>query len=224
MAFAGTAFLDIIVETDEPEGLLRVDTMRKVRELQEFFEALPHVRKTVSIVDYVSQLHGALDDLPETEIAARHLPATDDLLAETFIRLDSDEDDVDQRRMAKSIAFGAGYGPSDWPPAAAFRVPSLSVPAAAPKIVARVFSKMPVLAPVSVSVTVSVSPFELVTVTETVSATPGSVSRSASVTDRSRASPGIADAVIVTTPLTPPTMVPLSVTVAVPPVEVRASS
>ena len=82
--FAGTAFLDVIVETDETEGLLRVDTMRKVRELQDFFEALPHVRKTVSIVDYVSQLHGALDGLPSAEIAARRLPATDDLLAETL--------------------------------------------------------------------------------------------------------------------------------------------
>jgi predicted RND superfamily exporter protein len=82
--FAGTAFLDVIVETDEPEGLLRVDTMRKMRELQAFFEALPHVRKTVSIVDYVSQLHGALDDLPEAEIAARRLPASDKLLAETL--------------------------------------------------------------------------------------------------------------------------------------------
>lgn len=82
--FAGTAFLDVIVESDEPEGLLRADTMRKVRELQEFFEGLPHVRKTVSIVDYVSQLHGALDDLPAADIAARQLPATDDLLAETL--------------------------------------------------------------------------------------------------------------------------------------------
>jgi GNAT superfamily N-acetyltransferase len=31
-----------------------------------------------------------------------------------------DEDDVDKRRMAKGIAFGAHYGPSDWPPAATF--------------------------------------------------------------------------------------------------------
>ena len=72
--FAGTAFLDVIIEADEPQGLLRVETMHKVRELQEFFDALPHVRKTVSIVDYLGQLHGALDDLPNTDIAARTLP------------------------------------------------------------------------------------------------------------------------------------------------------
>jgi len=82
--FAGTAFLDVIVEADEAGGLLEVETMQKIRELQEFFEGLPHVRKTVSIVDYVSRLHGALEDLPETEIAGRSLPDSDALLAETL--------------------------------------------------------------------------------------------------------------------------------------------
>ena len=33
----------------------------------------------------------------------------------------AEEDDVDKRRIAKSIAFGGGYAPSDWDPAAAFR-------------------------------------------------------------------------------------------------------
>ncbi|MFC2146194.1 GNAT family N-acetyltransferase [Acidobacteriota bacterium] len=32
-----------------------------------------------------------------------------------------DEDDVDRRRTAKSIAFGSNYGPSHWPPASAFK-------------------------------------------------------------------------------------------------------
>jgi len=82
--FAGTAFLDVIVETDAAEGLLRIDNMRKVRDLQTFFEGLPHVRKTVSIVDYVSQLHGAIEGLPEAEIAARSLPNSDAALAETL--------------------------------------------------------------------------------------------------------------------------------------------
>ena len=80
------------------------------------------------------------------------------------------------------------------------------------------------MAPVSVRVTSSVSPLELATVIAIVSATPGSVSRSASITERSRASPGTADAVIVTTPVMPPTMLPVSVIVAVPPVDVSASS
>lgn len=32
-----------------------------------------------------------------------------------------EEDDPDKRSRAKAIAFGAGYGPSDWAPASAFR-------------------------------------------------------------------------------------------------------
>jgi predicted N-acetyltransferase YhbS len=32
-----------------------------------------------------------------------------------------DEDDVDKRRMAKAIAFGANYAPSNWAPAAVFK-------------------------------------------------------------------------------------------------------
>ena len=32
----------------------------------------------------------------------------------------ADEDDVDKRRIAKSVAFGGGYAPSDWGPASAY--------------------------------------------------------------------------------------------------------
>jgi len=96
--FAGTAFLDVIVETDAPEGLLQVDNMRKVRDLQSFFEGLPHVRKTVSIVDYVSQLHGAIEELPDEEIAARSLPNSDAALAEALFvyELSGDPTDLDE--------------------------------------------------------------------------------------------------------------------------------
>lgn len=93
--FAGTAFLDVIVETDEPEGLLRVDKMSKVRDLQLFFEGLPHVRKTVSIVDYLSQLHGAIEELPEDEINARSLPGSDAELAETLFVYEISGDPTD---------------------------------------------------------------------------------------------------------------------------------
>lgn len=96
--FAGTAFLDVIIETDEAEGLLRIGAMHKVRDLQLFFESLPHVRKTVSIVDYVSQLHGAIEALPDTELAARRLPATDAALAETLFvyEISGDPTDLDE--------------------------------------------------------------------------------------------------------------------------------
>ena len=96
--FAGTAFLDVIVETEAAGGLLEVRTMRKVRELQEFFEGLPHVRKTVSIVDYLSQLHGALEGLPDSYVGERQLPGTDALLAETLYvyEIGGDPADLDE--------------------------------------------------------------------------------------------------------------------------------
>lgn len=93
--FAGTAFLDVIVETDEPEGLLSIDTMHKVRDLQLYFENLPHVRKTVSIVDYVSQLHGAIENLPAADVSSRRLPETDAALAETLFVYEISGDPAD---------------------------------------------------------------------------------------------------------------------------------
>lgn len=93
--FAGTAFLDIIVETDKPQGLLQVENMRKVRDLQVYFESLPHVRKTVSIVDYVSQLHGAIEGLTKVEIDERRLPNSDAALSETLFVYEISGDPTD---------------------------------------------------------------------------------------------------------------------------------
>ncbi len=73
--FSGTAFLDVVIEADEPEGLLRADRMQRIRELQEFFETLPHVQKTVSIVDYLAALDRALVGTADSEL--RQLPASD---------------------------------------------------------------------------------------------------------------------------------------------------
>ncbi len=82
--FAGTAFLDVLVETDQPDGLLDLEVMTQVRELQQYFETLPHVQKTVSIVDYISHLHGAVQELPEASLQARILPDSSEALAETL--------------------------------------------------------------------------------------------------------------------------------------------
>ena len=56
------------------------------------------------------QLVYEIDDVPEPQ------------LPEGFrIKSVADEDDVDKRRSAKAIAFGANYAPSDWAPAEVFR-------------------------------------------------------------------------------------------------------
>lgn len=76
--FAGTAFLDVIVEADEPEGLLTGEAMERILALQTHFESLPHVQKTVSIADYIGLLHGAV----EATGTARVLPAGDDAVGQ----------------------------------------------------------------------------------------------------------------------------------------------
>lgn len=76
--FAGTAFLDVIVEADEAEGLLSAAAMEKILALQQRFESLPRVQKTVSIADYIGLLHGAI----EGDGGSRGLPATDDAIAQ----------------------------------------------------------------------------------------------------------------------------------------------
>ena len=93
--FSGTAFLDIIVETTTPEGLLTLDAMQKLHSLQSYFESLPHVRKTVSIVDVVSHLHGALEGLPADRLAERPLPNTDTLVSEALLLYEITGDPAD---------------------------------------------------------------------------------------------------------------------------------
>lgn len=82
--FAGTAFLNIMVETDEVDGLLDVERMRKIIALQEFVERQPFVQKTVAITDYISQLHKAIEELPPGT-SQRLLPGSDDAIAQYLL-------------------------------------------------------------------------------------------------------------------------------------------
>jgi len=115
--FAGTAFLDVIVEADEPDGILRLAAMEKVRALQNFMEQQPFVTKTVSIVDYLSQLHGAIENLPASDIAARALPDSDAGIAETFFVYEvsgdptdfEEEIDADNQRVLVRGVLDAHY-------------------------------------------------------------------------------------------------------------------
>jgi hypothetical protein len=80
----------------------------------------------------------------------------------------------------------------------------LSAPAAVPKTVASVPWNEPVEGPVSVRFSVSISPVtSLTTEIWTLSAAPGSVSRSASSTVMVSVSPGIAGSVALTVPSVP---------------------
>jgi len=93
--FAGSAFLDVIVQTDEAEGLLDARRMRKIAELQAFFENLPHVQKTVAITDYLSLLHAAIEELPPEATARRELPKSDDAIAQYLLLYEASGDPTD---------------------------------------------------------------------------------------------------------------------------------
>lgn len=65
-------------------------------------------RKLPSTMPY---LEYALDEIPEPQ-----LPEGFEIMSVY------EEDDVEKRRRAKSMAFGSDYGPSAWPPASAFKI------------------------------------------------------------------------------------------------------
>ena len=93
--FAGSAFLDIVVRTDEVEGLLDARRMAKIAELQRFFEGLPHVQKTVAITDYLTLLHAAIEELPPEAVTGRTLPDSDDAIAQYLLVYEASGDPTD---------------------------------------------------------------------------------------------------------------------------------
>jgi predicted RND superfamily exporter protein len=93
--FAGSAFLDVIVQADEPEGLLDARRMQKIVDLQAYFEQLPHVQKTVGITDYLTLLHAAIEELPDAAVEARELPRSDDAIAQYLLVYEASGDPTD---------------------------------------------------------------------------------------------------------------------------------
>jgi predicted RND superfamily exporter protein len=93
--FAGSGFLDVVIETDSPEGLLDARRMEKIVAMQRYFESLPHVGKTVSIADYLAQLHVALEEMPTAAAGDRPLPKGDAAVAQYLLVYESSGDPTD---------------------------------------------------------------------------------------------------------------------------------
>lgn len=92
-AFSGTAFFDVMVEARSSEGLLDSASMQKLAALQGYFETLPEVAQTASIVDYLSLMHAALTEQPAT--AERSLPSQDDAVAQYLLVYEASGDPTD---------------------------------------------------------------------------------------------------------------------------------
>ncbi|MEM1434745.1 MAG: outer membrane lipoprotein-sorting protein [Pseudomonadota bacterium] len=91
--FAGTAFLDTVVSTDAPDGLLNAAYVQKIADLQAFLEGLPHVSKTISIADYLSLLHRAVEG--EGVGPGRPLPDSDAAIAQYLMVYEASGDPSD---------------------------------------------------------------------------------------------------------------------------------
>lgn len=98
-AFAGTAFLDVLVEAHAPGGLLNTSAMVRLAKLQAFIDGQANVRISVSIVDYLSLLHQALtDDVPARDGLSppvRPLPDEDDAVAQYLLVYEASGDPTD---------------------------------------------------------------------------------------------------------------------------------
>lgn len=92
-AFSGTAFLDVIVESVAPDGLLTTRSMQRIAELQAHFESLPWVAQTASIADYLSLMHAALNEQPAAP--ERTLPHQDDAVAQYLLVYEASGDPTD---------------------------------------------------------------------------------------------------------------------------------
>ena len=68
---AGLNFLDVVVTTPEPEGLLTPDAMQSIAELAQQLKDHPLVAKVTGITDYMSLMHSALTDAPAGTLPTR---------------------------------------------------------------------------------------------------------------------------------------------------------
>lgn len=91
----GTNTLDIVVETPVIEGIFQPDNLRKIEDLQQFAEALPHVTGSTSIVDYFKQMNRAMNGGGDR---AHVLPDSSDLAAQYFLlySMSSDPSDFEE--------------------------------------------------------------------------------------------------------------------------------
>jgi predicted RND superfamily exporter protein len=78
----GTNYFDVLVKTEEPEGLFDIERLRKIEAMQQFLEKQPHVKATTSVVDILKQLNYAIKG---GNTSAYQLPDSDDLIAQYLL-------------------------------------------------------------------------------------------------------------------------------------------
>lgn len=90
--FNGTTNLDIIIETEQNEGLFEPENLRKIEALQNFAMTMQNVRGATSIVDYLKQMNRSLDGGNKD---AYILPTEKELVAQYFLIYSASSDPTD---------------------------------------------------------------------------------------------------------------------------------
>ena len=100
----GTYYLDVMVETEQAEGLFEPAVLRQIDETQRYLKTLPNVGGTTSIVDYIKRMHQAIN---EDDPAFYSIPDNKNLIAQLFLLYSASgdpsdfEEEIDgERRLA----------------------------------------------------------------------------------------------------------------------------
>ena len=82
---SGVSTLEILLEGDGPDSLLKVDRLQAIRQLQQWLEKLPEVDRSASLADLIEEMHYAMNG----EAAEfRTLPPNDRLLRQYLLVYD----------------------------------------------------------------------------------------------------------------------------------------
>jgi predicted RND superfamily exporter protein len=90
--FDGSNYLDIVIETQEDEGVFDPDVLRKIDALQHYAQSLPEVAGTTSVVDYLKQMNRALNGGGVDEYK---IPSDRNLIAQYFLLYSASSDPTD---------------------------------------------------------------------------------------------------------------------------------
>ena len=94
--FAGTTFLTVMVECDEPDGIKDPRVLREMAALEEFLRKQPHVGATLSIADFIRRMNKVMhaDD-----------PAYDRIPADTVVEHGTEWVQENGRWVEKPVTF-----------------------------------------------------------------------------------------------------------------------
>lgn len=109
----GSYYLDVVVQTPEPQGVYDPQVLRRIEDLQAFLVAQPEVNGATSIVDYIKQMHKAVN---EGDDRYYRLPDDTNLIAQLFLLYTASasptdfEDKIDPERRTALVRANLASG------------------------------------------------------------------------------------------------------------------